>query len=418
LRFTVRRPASAEVSPCCHRPSGGDVACGVHVGIAQARVAGDALENRLALAVFRRDVPAVRALLRRIRCWNEFQPPCGFVLQPGHQQSPSLAAHLAVEAAFLRDVAARVFSTSARRAGHRSHLQILDADGVEAARHISGGLFHPVTAAICVARAQLRNRQFGSCAPMRSATRPRQTLLQSAESFGFAGTKARSMQQLPVRQRSRNRYAAINTHHAAVAGLRDRVGDGGKGDVPAPSAIQSDSVRLRGVGDGAGPAEAHPADLGYPNLSVAAVEPCDVPWFEADLPEPLMRAGLAPGRATVGAAKEVAHRLGEVPQRLLLRGLRPARQPVVFRAGFRQLGTVLVVSGRFSTWLPVLLLLYGKIPHKPSMATVFDQCCRLLRAGKQPKPAHINNLGSTTDNTSKGGKRRFLPWLKLEVSTP
>jgi hypothetical protein len=47
------------------------------------------------------------------------------------------------------------------------------------------------------------------------------------------------------------------------------------------------------------------------------------------------------------------------------------------------------------------LLLHGKIPHKPGMATVFGQRCRLLRAGKQPKPAHIKNLGATTDNLSK-----------------
>ena len=30
MRFTVRRPTNAEVSPCCHRPSGGDVAVGLH----------------------------------------------------------------------------------------------------------------------------------------------------------------------------------------------------------------------------------------------------------------------------------------------------------------------------------------------------------------------------------------------------
>src|SRR5215208_6599644 len=35
LRFTVHRPASAEVSPCCHRPSGGYVASSVHVGVAR-----------------------------------------------------------------------------------------------------------------------------------------------------------------------------------------------------------------------------------------------------------------------------------------------------------------------------------------------------------------------------------------------
>jgi hypothetical protein len=56
-----------------------------------------------------------------------------------------------------------------------------------------------------------------------------------------------------------------------------------------------------------------------------------------------------------------------------------------------------------------LLLLDGQIPHKPGVATVFCQCCSLLRVGEQPKPAHRNNLGRTTDNLSKGGKRRFLP---------
>ena len=140
MRFTVRRPASAEVSPCCHRPSGGDVTCGVHVGIARARSAGDTLENRLALAVFRRDMPALGASLRRIRCRDEFEPPKGFMLQPGNQQSPSLAADLAVEAAFLCDAGTRVFTGPARRAGHRAHVQVLDADSVEASRHFGGGL--------------------------------------------------------------------------------------------------------------------------------------------------------------------------------------------------------------------------------------------------------------------------------------
>ncbi|MGO8938110.1 MAG: hypothetical protein ACLP3C_26660 [Mycobacterium sp.] len=49
------------------------------------------------------------------------------------------------------------------------------------------------------------------------------------------------------------------------------------------------------------------------------------------------------------------------------------------------------------------LLLDGKIPHKPGMATVFNQNCRLLNIGKQTKPAHTHNLGGTTDNRLKGG---------------
>jgi hypothetical protein len=403
LRFTVHGPASAEVSPCCHRPSGGDVACGVDVGIARARTAGDALEDRLALAVFRRDMPALEASLRRIRGWDEFKPPLGLVLEPGNQQPPPVAADLTVEAPFLRNVGARAFPSTARRASHRAHVQVLDADGVEAARQIGGGLFHPVTAAICFAGAQRGNGQLRSCSPVRSGPRPGQTPLQLAQPLGLTNAKARNAHQVPAGQRNRYRHAAIYTHHAAITRPRDRCRDGSKSDVPAPRSIQSDSVRLHRGGDVAGPSKPHPPNLRYPYLSVAAAPPFDVARFDSDLPESFMRAGFTPGRAPVGAVEKVAHRLGEVPQCLLLHRLRSPCQPVVFGAGLSQLGTLLVVSERLPAWLPVLLLLHGQIPHKPGMTTVFGQHCRLLRAGKQPKPAHSNNLGATTDNPPKGG---------------
>ncbi|MDT5355808.1 MAG: hypothetical protein QOJ56_4340 [Mycobacterium sp.] len=418
MRFTVRGPARAEVSPCCHRPSGGDVACGVHVSIARPRSAGDALEIRLALAVFRRDMPAVGASLRRVRCWNEFDPPQGLVRQPCNQQSPSLAANLTVEAPFLRDVGAWAFTRTTRRPGHSTHIQILDADGVEPTRQIGGGLFHPVTAAICFAGAQPRNGQLRSCAPMRSAARPGQTLLQSAQPLSFTSTKARNAQQVPGGQRNRHRHAAINTNNAPIIGSRHRLSDGSKSDVPTPRPIQIDSVGLHRVGDVAGPPEPHPTDLRYPYLPIAAAQPPNVAQLKTDLPESFIRAGLTPRRATVGAVKKVAHRLREVPQRLLLYGLRPGCQPVAFGAGRRQLRTLLVVTGRSAARLPVLLLLHSQIPHKPGMATVLGHCSRLLRAGKQAEPAHINNVGITTDNLSKGGTWRFLPRPKPRVSTP
>ena len=418
MRFTVHRPASAEVSPCCHRPSGGDVACGVHVSIARPCAAGVALENRLALAVFRRGMPTGRASLRRVRSWNRFEPPRSFVLEPGNQQSPPLAVNLTVEAAFLCDVGARGCTSTARRAGHRPHMQILDADGVEAARQIGAGLFHPVTAAICFTGAQPGNGQPRSRAPVRSVSRPGQTLLQSAQSLSFTSTKPRNTQQLPGGQRHRHRHAAINADHAAVTGSRDGSGDGGKSDVPAPRSIQSDAVGLHRVGDVAGPPEPHPTDFRYPYLRVAAAEPLEVARFESDLPKPFVPTDLAPRRATVGAVEKVAHRLREVSQRLLLHGLRPGRQPLVFGAGRRQLATLLVVTGRLAARLPVLLLLYGQIPHKPGMATMLGQYCRLLNARKQPKPAHTRNIGASTDNTSKTGTRHFLPRLKPRVSTP
>jgi hypothetical protein len=419
LRFTVHRPAGAEVSPCCHRSSGGDVACGVHVSVARARAAGGALENRLVLAVFRRDMPAVGASLRRVRCRDEFEAPQSFVLQPGNEQSPPLAVDLTVEAPFLRDVGARAFPATARRAGHGPYIQVFDADGVEAARQIGGDLLHAVTAPIRFAGAQPRNGKLRSCSPVRAASPPGKAALQSAQPLGFTGAKARRAQQVSAGQRNRCCHAAINANDAAIIRSRDRCRGGSKSDVPTPSPIQPDSVRLHGARDVAGPPKPHPTDLRYPHLPVAAVQSLDVARFESDLAESFMLAGLTPRRATVGAVEKVAHRLREVPQRLQLHGLRPGGQPVVFGAGRSQLGTLLVVPGRVAARLPVLLLLlHGQIPHKPGMTTMFGQCCRLLRAGKQPKPAHINNIGTTTDNLPKGGMRRFVPQLKPGVCMP
>jgi hypothetical protein len=418
LRFTVHRSASAKVSPCCYRPSGGDVACGVHVSVARARTAGYALENRLALAVFRRDMPAVGASLRRVRRWDEFQPPQGLVLQPGNQQAPPLAADFTVEAPFLRHVGTRAFPSTVRRAGHRPHLQVLDADGVKAARQIGAGLLHPVTAAVGFAGPQPRHRPLRSRPPVRSAARPGQPLLQSAQPLGFTSTKTRGPQELPARQRNRDRHAAIHTNDAAIIGSRDRIGDDSKREVPTPRPIPRDSVRLHHARDVAGPAEPHPTHLRHPYLPIAAAEPLDVALFESDLPESFVLAGLTPRWAAVGAVEKVAHRLGEVAQRLLLDGLRPGCQPVAFGARRGQLGTLLVIIRRLAARLPVLLLLDGQIPHKPGMATVFCQYRRLLNTGKQPKPAHSNNLGTTTDKSWNGGQRRFLPRQKPRVSTP
>src|SRR6202011_2478492 len=211
---------------------------------------------------------------------------------------------------------------------------------------------------------------------------------------------------------------AINTHYAAIIEPRDRGRDGSKSDVPPPSPIQTDSVRLHRARYVGGPPKPHPTALRRPHLPIAAAQLLDVAHFESDLPESFMLAGLTPRRATVGAVEKVAHRLREVAQRLLLHGLRPGGQPVVVGAGRSQLGTLLVVTWRLAARLPVLLVLYGQIPHKPGMTTMLGQYCHLLNARKQPKPAHPRNIGASTDNTSKTGTRHFLPRLKPRVSTP
>ena len=382
MRFTVRRPASAEVSPCCHRPSGGDVACGVHVGIARPRTAGDTPENRLALAVFGRDVPTIRASLRRIRCGTNSSRPaalcCNRATSTPHpwrlisRLSPRFCATRVPGCSECRAPSGSSRAPSSpptRMVSKRRATSVVAFSTQSRRRSASRARTRAIASLVRARRCDPRRARAKRCCNRRNRC-------------GFASTKTRNTQQLPAGQRHRDRHAAIHTHHAAIARPRDRVGEGGKSDVPAPRAIHCDAVRLHGVGNRARPAEFHPADLGYPHLPTAAVEPFDVARFDSDLPETFMRAGFAPGRATMGAVKEVAHRLGEVPQRLLLHSLRPGRQPVVFSARRGQLGALLVVPGRLAARLPVQLLLDGKIPHIPGMATVFGQYCSLLRAGK------------------------------------
>jgi hypothetical protein len=120
------------------------------------------------------------------------------------------------------------------------------------------------------------------------------------------------------------------------------------------------------------------------------------------LPESLMHTGFAPPRPTVRSGEKVAHRLGEIPQCLLLNGLRAGRQPIVLGTRRRQLSALLVIAGRTPTWLPVLLLLDGQVPHISGMATMLGQHHHLFSGRKKPISRHSWNVSATTDKLSKG----------------
>ena len=160
MRFTVRRPPTGEVSPCGHRPSGGDVACSVDVGVAPSSGAGFALENRLALAVPGSDVPARGASLRRICGRDLLDPTVSLVLQTRGEQPPTATADRPVQPAFLSNAHTRLLDSSPRSAGHRPHVKCFDPDRVEAARNVSGGFLDPVLAPVGLTGFQLRDRPF------------------------------------------------------------------------------------------------------------------------------------------------------------------------------------------------------------------------------------------------------------------
>jgi hypothetical protein len=421
LRFTVRRPPSGEVSPCGHRPSGGDVACSVHVGVAPPSSAGLALENRLALTVPGSDVPARGASLRRIRGRNLLDPTVSLVLQTRGEKPPTAAADSPVEPTLLSNAHTGLFDRSPRGAGHRSHVKDFDPDRVEAARNVSGGLLDPVLAPIGLTRLQFRDRQFRSRAPVGATLGPGQPLLQHLQPRGLPPTQARGVQQFTGRQCRRHDNATVNTDHAAVTRTGDGVGDVGERDMPAASPIPGDPIGFDTLWHRPRQAESHPPNLGHPHPTETAVQPLHVTWSHRDLPKPLVHTSFTPRRATVRAGEEVAHGLCEIPQRLLLHRLTPSTKPPVFGAGLRQLRSLLDIARSLAARPPMLLLLHCQIPHIPRVPAVRQQCLLLLRRRQQSKPRHTRNVTTDTDNrcrsTSAPFEIDYLPGPTSRVSS-
>ena len=167
MRFTVHRPPDGEVSLCWYRPSGGDVAGCVHVGVLhgpglprQATHAKTAWLLRLSRATcphaeHRCDVyaAATRSSLPAV-LWSSRR----------NQPTPPLMTDGAVEPPFLRYPSARVFHCAARGAGHRPHVERLDPNGVKPARQIRCRLLHPVSPPIGFARFDSGDRRASSAA--------------------------------------------------------------------------------------------------------------------------------------------------------------------------------------------------------------------------------------------------------------
>ena len=84
----------------------------------------------------------------------------------------------------------------------------------------------------------------------------------------------------------------------------DGVGDHGEGDMPVARAVERYPVGLRGRGYGARPAEAHPADLRYPDFAGLAAEPTECLGFKATIRKPSSRPAFRHvGRRWVPAKK-------------------------------------------------------------------------------------------------------------------
>ena len=421
MRFTVRRPPTGEVSPCGHRPPGGDVACSVDVGVTPSGSAGFALEDRLALAVSRCDVPTRGATLRRVCSRDLLDPAEGLVLQTRDEQAPSTSADRAIEPAFLRDSRTWLFRGAARGARHRPHVEVLDPDHVEPPRQVGAGLLDPVLTPIPLAGFQFRDRSFRRPVTVGTPPATGQPLLQHLQPLRLSWSKARRAEQLAGRQRRGHGDTAVDAYHAAVTRTGDRVGDVRERDMPTTSPITSNPVGPDTLGHRPREAKPHGTDLRYPDPTKTVVQPPDVMRFHSDLSKPFMHPGLAPCRAAVRASEEAVHGLREISQRLLLHCLAPGPKPRVLGAGLRQLGGLLPIAGSLAARLPVLLLLDRQVPDIPRISAVRQQRLLLVRGRQQSKPRHIRTVTATTDI---GGRRTpapvgisLVPGPKLRVSS-
>jgi hypothetical protein len=422
LRFTVHRPLDDEVSLCCYRPSGGDVACSVHVGVARPRLAGHTRKNRLALAVFACDMPTGGASLRRESSRDAFDATRSLMVKPGNQLAPRLSTDRAVETPFLRDLSTGPLRRPARGPDHYRHVEILDPNNLEPARQIGRGLLNAVPAPIRFACSEAGDRQLRPPAAVGVPLGSGKALLQPTQPRPLTTAQPRSTQQLPGRQCRRHRNTSIHTDHAAIGRSRERVRDVGEGDVPSTGAITANTIGLDAFGHRPRASESHPSHLGYPHPPITVVELFEMARLQPNLPKAFLHAGLAPRRATMVAGKEVPHGLGEVPQGLLLHCLRPFGQPQVFGARLGQLRRLLVVTRRATARPPKLLLLYGQIPDEPRMPAMLQQHHLLRRCRQQPVPRHTRNLEADTDNNRHCSRTPclvgFRPWHECPAFQP
>src|SRR5690242_19171858 len=390
----------------------GDVPGRVHISVA-GEGASDAGEEGLALAALRCDMPARRAMLAGVRGTDLLHTAGRFVLQAAYQQAPARGQDAPVQAGFLSDISAWFGCGSFRRAGHASDVQVLDADQVEPARQVRGGLLGPVVARVRLTRFQLRDGQLDPGPASRAALSTCQLALEAADPALPGRSKPGRAEHLARGQRCADRYAPVDASHLAVARRGDRLGDRGEGNMPASGPVQSHPVGLYAWRQLTGPAESHPPGLRYPHLTHVAGQAAHIPLLPAlpDDPESLVPAGLAPGRppGRVAWVEKRGPRLGEVPQRLLLDHLGPRGQPRILGSCLGELAALRQVTRRaVAARAPVRVLLHGQVPDVPGVGAVVPQHRFLGGRGEQPVLGHTNTLAISTD-IFLGGEVAFLP---------
>jgi hypothetical protein len=418
LKFAVHWPGNPVASPRSHDVPRRDIPGRVHISV-EREPADSALEVSLALARLPVHLSARRAALACVMRLNFLHSAWSFLLEAAYQQAPSGPEDFTVEPGLLAHIPAGIAPCSSCGPGHILDHEGFDPDQVVPAGNVCAGLFGPILAPVCLANAQPGDSTLHPLAAFRASPGTDEFALQATQPLPLPSGQARYSQQLTCRQRSGYRYTSVDSDNFSVARGWDGIGDGREGDMPASGPVHGHPVGPRTRRYRTGPAETYPSHLRNPDFARFPVEPTHMLRLERDNSESLISPSFAPGRPAcrVRRVEEGDHRVGEVPQGLLLNHLGARSQPAILGAKGGELATLHEVArSARPARAPVRMLLHREIPHIPGVRAVPSQKRFLSRRGKQAVSGHTNTLATTADN-SREVKRRFVPATKAEADT-
>jgi len=414
LRFAVRRPGIPEASPRSHRVPHGDILCRVNVRV-EREVAGHAGKEGLALAALRCDAPARRASLASECGFYLLNPAGRLIFQASYQQPPARPQDSPVQPGLLPDVFSRIFGGSPSRASHAPDAEIFDTDHIELTRQFGGGLLHPVSACIRLARLKAGDGQLHLGAAARAAPGARQLALKRTEPTLPRRAEPGNPQKLTSGQRRTDRHATVDAYHLARTRSGNRLGNQGERDMPAARPVPGHPIGLR-RGHCAGPTKPYPACFRDPQLAGLAGKPSHVPGLHCHDTETLIAPRFPPCEPAVSSREEVSHGLGEVAQCLLLDHLGAVAQPRIRSAGGGELAALVPEAwSADASGPPPGLLLDRKVPHKPRVCAMILQHCLLNGRWEQAVSGHANTIANATDIPGEV-RRRSFPGIKARVS--
>ena len=408
LRFTLHSDRRPHRSTRCHRPSGGDVACGVHVGVVGV-AAGPAAEGGLALARLRVGGPARRTCLGCVCRGNLLDPAGALCSRRVTKLAPPVGEDGTVQAGLLSHVPARPLErapaerviartsrSSTRIMSNRRARSVL-VFSTQSLRRSASSAFSAMATATLVWRAGSIHAANGRDVAAAGGV----VLLSRAAVAG--------VQELPCRQGRRYLHASVHADDLAVPGRGHRRRDHSERDVPAAGTVPGHPIG-RGIRQRAGEPEPHPADLRHQHPRPLPGQLFNPAGLGADDPEPFMRPRLAPRRSPMGAREEVAPGPVEIPQRLLLHRLRARRQPRLSPARLGQLRCLGdIPRRRRSARTPHQPLLHAQVPHESRMRAVIQQQHLLRCRWNQPEPGHTTDRNTNHRHQLGRRERRFVP---------